>query len=92
MFHASVEFGPSRATVWVSNVHESPTSHVGRSVEVRASGPGAGGADIGIRRRRGTDRKTTLKTAPHLAIGGAMRLQIKGLLVLVLNPAPRGKL
>jgi hypothetical protein len=62
------------------------------SADVTASGLGAGGADIGIRRRKGAARKTTLKTAPHLAIGGAMRLQIKGLLVLVLNPASRGKL
>jgi hypothetical protein len=66
---------------------------VGRSEDVTASGRGAGGDDIGDRkRRRGTDTKTTLRTAPHLAIAGAMRLQIKGLLVLVLNPASRGKL
>ena len=81
LFHAVVQFGPFRDTTWVSNVHVSPTSHVGRSMEVRARGRGAGGTYPEAITTSGTARENTRRTAPHLATRGTIRLQIKGLLV-----------
>ncbi len=93
LFHALVVFGPSRVTTWVSNVQASPRIHVGRSEDAATVGPGgpirlagtATSADAAIARR-------TMRTAAILATFATMRLQIKGLLVRLLNPASRGKL